>query len=155
MKKIIADVAVIIFSVVTATGVSAEEKGNALAEKGYVGNVGMSVTPCLGLGADITTSHGYSFGNGLWMGGGLGISFTSDYGIFVPVFTEVKYTFMKNDKVSPFLECRLGCMTDLDKTFMTCTPGFGVDINRFSIFTSASLWTGGMKTFNIGFNWNF
>lgn len=63
----------IIFSVVTATGVSAEEKGNALAEKGYVGNVGMSVTPCLGLGADITTSHGYSFGNGLWMGGGLGI----------------------------------------------------------------------------------
>lgn len=156
IKKIIAYVAVIVFSVVTATGVSAEEKGNALAEKGYVGNVGMSITPCLGWGADISTSHGYSFGNGLWMGGGLGVSFASEYdGFMMPFFTEVKHTFMRNDEASPFVDCKLGCMTNFDAACLTFTPSFGVDIGRFSVFAQANILEIGVRIYGIGFCWNF
>ena len=53
--------------------------GNKLANDGYVGNVAVSVTPQIGFGVDITTSHGYSFGNGLWMGGGAGVSIAGGY----------------------------------------------------------------------------
>ena len=134
---------------------AAQDKGNALTQKGYVGNVGLSITPCMGLGADVTTAHGYSFGNGLWMGGGVAICFFSDIdGTWMPVYTGVKYTFMKDEKISPFLDCRLGCMTNLDDTFLMFNPGFGVDIDRFSIFGSAGLW-GDIKVFNIGFYFNF
>ena len=152
MKRLVTIVAAALLTV----SVSAESKGNALSEKGYMGSIGLAVTPCLGWGADVTMSHGYSFGNGLWMGGGLGASFAAEYdGFMVPFFTEVKYTFMRNDEVSPFVDCKLGCLTDFDATFLTFTPSFGVDIGRFSVFAHANMWEIGVRTYGVGFCWNF
>ena len=129
--------------------------GNRLSNEGYVGNIGLSVSPQMGLGVEVTSSHGYSFGNGLWMGGGLGVSMASAYdGIYIPIYTEAKYTFMKDKKVSPFLDCKLGFMTNLDDLYTLISPGFGVDINRFSVFAVYNAWSG-VRTFNLGCAFNF
>jgi len=109
---------------------------NPLSRTGYVGNVSLSVTPQPGMvGVDVTTSHGYSFGNGIWMGGGVGaaITFESD-GILLPIFAEAKYSFMPEKKASPFIDCRVGYMTNFEATYLFFSPMAGVDINRFSIF---------------------
>ncbi len=129
--------------------------GNPLAKQGYVGNVSVSVTPVLGVGVDVLTSHGYSFGNGLWMGGGAGVSFAGVYdGIFIPVFTEAKYTFMRERKASPFLDCRFGIMTDVEDTYLQVSPSAGVDINRFSIYAVYNIWSA-VRTYGLGFAFNF
>lgn len=135
-------------------GVSAVA-GNRLAKEGYVGNVSLSVTPVLGVGVDVITSHGYSFGNGLWMGGGAGVSFAGVYdGIFIPIFTETKYTFMKDRKASPFLDCKFGFMTNMDDIYLQCSPSFGVDINRFSVYGVYNIWSA-VRTYGLGFAFNF
>lgn len=141
--------------IVFAESASANGKGNALSEKGYVGNVGMSVSASMGIGADIFTSHGYSFGNGLWMGGGTGLAFPSAYDVFLPLYTEVKYSFMTDAKASPFLGAKVGFMTNFDDTLTILNPAFGVDLDRFSIFASVGLGLVSMRTYSLGFYWNF
>ena len=130
-------------------------RGTALVEKGYVGNVGVSVSAGLGVGADLFTSHGYSFGNGLWVGGGTGLSFPSPYDLFLPLYSEVKYTFLADRNASPFLSARVGGMTNFDECRMILCPAFGVDISRFSVFVTSNLGLVSMRTFGVGFCWNF
>jgi len=128
---------------------------NPFSRTGYVGNVGLSVTPQLGLGVDVTTSHGYSFGNGLWMGGGAGISFASVYdGVFIPVYAEAKYSFMPEEKVSPFIDCRLGYMTNFEDLYLLAAPSAGVDIKRISVFVQLNC-RAGVRTFNLGAAFHF
>jgi hypothetical protein len=147
----------VILAVVTAfaVDVSAQNNRNALLEKGYVGNVGFSVTPVLSIGVDIFTSHGYSFGNGLWVGGGTGFSMINPYDPFLPLFTELKYTFIPKARFSPFLDAKAGFMTNFEDTVMMFNPTIGIDISRFSVFASANLMTIGARTYSIGFYWNF
>lgn len=147
----------VILAVIAATvvDVSAQNNRNSLLEKGYVGNVGFSVTPFLGIGADLFTSHGYSFGNGLWIGGGTGLSMISPYDPFLPLFAELKYTFIPKAKVSPFLSAKAGLMTNFEDMVMMFNPALGIDISRFSIFASANLMAVGARTYSIGFYWNF
>ena len=129
--------------------------GNRLARDGYVGNISLSVTPQMGLGVDITTSHGYSFGNGLWMGAGAGVSLMGACdGFFIPIYTEAKYSFMKDEKASPFLDCKFGVMTNTESTYRLFSPAAGVDINRFSIYALYNMWSQ-VRTFNIGVAFNF
>lgn len=126
---------------------------NPLSDKGYAGNVGLSITPQMGFGAEISTSHGYSFGNGLWMGGGIGIIAASNLdGAMLPVFAEAKYTFFKDEKASPFIDCSLGYITDLDDVYTLFSPAAGVDINGFSVFVK--YWST-FKSVSIGFRYNF
>lgn len=155
MKKIVALFFIVVFTAVIAESASAKGEGNALAEKGYVGNVGMSVSASFGLGADLFTSHGYSFGNGLWMGGGTGLAFPSMYDVFLPLFTEVKYSFITNQMASPFVSAKVGFMTNLDETLTIINPAFGVDLDRFSIFATVGLGLVSMRTYSLGFYWNF
>ena len=129
--------------------------GNKLTNEGYVGNVAVSVTPQMGFGVDVTTSHGYSFGNGLWMGGGAGVSIAGGYdGILVPIYTEAKYSFMTDKKASPYLDCKFGVITDAENLFVMFSPTVGVDINRFSIFALYNMWSQ-VRTFNVGVAFNF
>ena len=136
--------------------------GNKLTKVGYMGNIGVTAS-IQGPGCDVTTSQGYSFGNGLWMGGGIGVSFSDHYGcIYVPVFAEVKYSFTPEKKVSPFVDCRLGYMTELDHMFGYISPAIGIDIDRFSAFTSYDILsnqskksTWDLKTVHFGFAFNF
>ena len=131
------------------------KKGNLLADRGYVGNVGVSVSGGLGVGVDLFTSHGYSFGNGLWVGGGTGLSFPSPYDLFLPLYSEAKYSFLADRNVSPFLSARVGGMTNFDECHMILCPSLGVDISRFSVFATSNLGLVSMRTFGVGFCWNF
>lgn len=135
--------------------VSARDRGNLLAEKGYVGNVGVSVSAGFGIGADLLSSHGYSFGNGLWIGGGSGLSFPSPYDLFLPLYSEVKYSFCAERRVSPFLSARLGAMTNFEDALMILSPALGVDIKRFTVFATMNLGLVSMRTYGLGFCWNF
>ena len=93
----------------------------------------------------IASSHGFSFGNGLYVGGGVGFgaeltkqadtsesSWNASY--FVPVFADIKYSFMKT-LASPFVSLRGGAIADITnlgvRTF--ASPAVGLDIARFSL----------------------
>lgn len=86
----------------------------------------------------ITSSHGYSFGNGLYIGGGAGfaaefISGSDATTYLVPVFADIKYSFI-NMLASPFVSLRAGGYADVTnsgiRTF--ANPALGLDIGRFS-----------------------
>ena len=109
----------------------------------------------------ITSSHGFSFGNGLYVGGGAGFgaeltknpvatasvaddvidpeysyspesNWNASY--FVPVFADIKYSFMKT-LVTPFISMKGGVIADITnkgiRTF--ANPAVGLDIARFSM----------------------
>ena len=148
-------IACAIFSSTIAAAGTSGVSGNVLAEKGYAGNAGLSVSAGLGIGADLFTSHGYSFGNGLWIGGGTGLSFPSPYDLFLPLYSEIKYSFLADRRVSPFLSARVGGMTNFDECRMILCPAFGVDISRFSVFATSNLGLVSMRTFGVGLCWYF
>ena len=93
----------------------------------------------------ITSSHGFSFGNGLYVGGGAGFgaeltkkaktpesNWNASY--FVPVFADLKYSFTKT-VVTPFVSLKGGAVADITnkgiRTF--ANPAIGLDIARFSL----------------------
>ena len=93
----------------------------------------------------ISSSHGFSFGNGLYVGGGAGFgaeltknidtpesNWNASY--FVPVFADIKYTFTKT-QVSPFVSLKGGAIADItNKGIRTyANPAVGLDIARFSL----------------------
>ena len=92
----------------------------------------------------ITSSHGFSFGNGLYVGGGAGFgaeltkqaytlqsNWNASY--FVPVFADIKYSFSKT-LAAPFVSLKGGAIADITnkgiRTF--ANPAVGLDIARFS-----------------------
>ena len=106
----------------------------------------------------ITSSHGFSFGNGLYVGGGVGFaaqltntsartvdedidpeySYTPESNwkatYYVPVFGDIKYSFIDR-LVSPFISAKLGAYADVTNSGIRTlfNPSIGVDIARFSI----------------------
>ena len=93
----------------------------------------------------MTSSHGLSFGNGLYVGGGAGFgaeltketetpesNWNASY--FVPVFADIKYSFSKT-LAAPFVSLRGGAIADISnlgvRTFVS--PAVGLDIARFSL----------------------
>ena len=109
----------------------------------------------------ITSSHGFSFGNGLYVGGGAGFgaeltknstsmanvedevidpeySYTPETNwnasYFAPVFADIKYSFTKT-QVAPFVSMKGGAIADITnkgiRTF--ANPAIGLDIARFSL----------------------
>ena len=84
----------------------------------------------------ISTSHGRSYGNGLYVGGGAGFYAIMDVNTtyYTPVFAEVKYSFI-NRLASPFVSTKVGGLIDITnsgiRTFIN--PALGIDIARFSI----------------------
>ena len=107
----------------------------------------------------ITSSHGFSFGNGLYVGGGAGFgaemtknttasivhdvtgpeySYTPESNwnasYFVPVFADIKYSFTKT-LTSPSVSLKGGAVADITnkgiRTF--ANPAVGLDIARFSL----------------------
>ena len=107
----------------------------------------------------IASSHGFSFGNGLYVGGGAGFgaeltkntaarvsndviapeyTYTPDSNwnasYFVPVFADIKYSFTKT-RASPIVSLRGGAIADITimgvRTF--ASPAVGLYIARFSL----------------------
>lgn len=106
--------------------------------RGYRANVELSCGIAQQWG--ISTSHGFSFGNGLYVGGGTGFAaeFVPDYkskpSFLVPVFADIKFDFI-DKAVTPFVGFRAGELIDLTDSEgrWFISPCAGVDISRFSI----------------------
>jgi len=145
MKKLfVIALAMVCFSAFTASADSYAYK------QGYRGNVGLGISNFQGENlingfVVLETNHGYSFGNGLYVGGGIAVhSSTGTNANFalVPLYAECKYNFL-NCLVSPFVDARLGANvatvqnTDTDvvagKMGFMASPMIGVDIWRFSL----------------------
>ena len=112
-------------------------------DRGYRADIELSWTAKSVWG--IASSHGFSYGNGLYVGGGAGFgaeltkqadnlesNWNASY--FVPVFADIKYSFMKTH-ASPFVSLRGGAIADITnlgvRTF--ASPAVGLDIARFSL----------------------
>ncbi len=83
----------------------------------------------------MTTSQGYSFGNGAYVGLGLGAGFDLDGSVYIPLFMDAKYNFIDN-KVSPFASVRTGIRfsPEVDSYISWgFSLGGGVDFGRFSV----------------------
>lgn len=87
-----------------------------------------------------STSHGYAFGNGLYVGGGAGFSaeyvpdLKSDATMMTPVFADIKFSFL-NCLASPVLSLRAGSYIDVTNIGLRAfvNPAIGVNIGRFTI----------------------
>ena len=93
-----------------------------------------------------STTHGYNFGNGLFLGGGTGISFNKwkmngvDNRILIPVYADIKYSFM-NKLASPFVELKAGGLLDCSAIGLgyMIRPSVGVDIWKFSLHVGVDI----------------
>lgn len=133
------------------------KKGQRLAEKALKPDYMANVSYNRGYRADIelswadksvwgiTSSHGFSFGNGIYVGGGAGFgaeltkntvtpesNWNASY--LVPVFADIKYSFL-NTLATPFVSLKGGAVADITnkgiRTF--ANPAVGLDIARFSL----------------------
>ena len=152
MKKIITIICAIAFS---GVALSAQNNADNIYEKSqkpaYMVNVGYN----RGYRADvelswenkslwgITSSHGFSFGNGLYIGGGAGFwadmtknedATGSNHSYLTPVFADIKYSFTKT-LVSPFVSMKGGAIADItnEGIRLFANPAVGIDIARFSL----------------------
>ena len=93
----------------------------------------------------IASSHGFSFGNGLYVGGGAGFgaeltknavtpesNWNASY--LVPVFADIKYSFLRTF-ATPFVSLKGGAVVDITNRGLRtyANPAIGLDIARFSL----------------------
>lgn len=112
-----------------------------LYNRGYKANIQASVLFANNSElSSISSSHGYSFGNGLYLGGGTGIVYSPIHKlnvknqIIIPFFGEIKYSFLKNSIVSPFVDVVAGGAYNYSSygTGYLLKPSVGLDVWRFS-----------------------
>lgn len=85
----------------------------------------------------LATVHGYSWGKGVFIGGGVGYNFARNSGAkYASLFADAKYNMNAND-VSPYIDTRVGHNfykeneNDLGGMFISVSGG--IDYNRFSL----------------------
>lgn len=155
MKKTIVT---IVSCIVLAFSANAQEETvtakNTAHKQGYHFNVE------LGMGVDnqmyFSTSHGYNFGNGLFVGGGAQFMERWDNEWFdgtsksiTPVFGEVRYSLL-NSLFSPYFDFRAGAAINItdENVGAMIVPSVGLDISCVSLgvgytwITGKSQWNG-------------
>lgn len=151
MKK-----SIIAFFVATAAlicGAKAQAQNtNTYFKKGYTFDIELSVANNFDESA-FTTSHGYSFGNGLFIGGGLGFEYVrSDAAYMTPVFAELKWSWF-DFIASPYVDARVGYMvTNNNHNSFYFSPSVGLDVSKVSLFVGWDIipsYNGGFK-FGVG-----
>ena len=108
--------------------------------KGYRGSVEIGNYAVFGKDkygglAQISVTQGYSFGNGAFVGLGLGIATDLGGSPIIPLYMDAKYNFI-NGKVSPFASVRTGLRfspTHSEYLSVGIALGGGVDFGRFSV----------------------
>ena len=143
MKKILICTAM---TVMICSSVCAQE--NKAFKKGYRGGLELEnmvlvnkddQTAALG----VTTFHGYSYGNGMYVGGGLGLVselYVSDIER-AQLFVESKYNFV-DGHVSPFAQLRTGLEFNAwnnNRIGLFLSPAMGIDFSRFTLRISYRL----------------
>ena len=142
MKKIFM-MTIALLGIVSAS--MAEENKNPHFDKGY--NADVTLLATTNNIFHINTSHGYAFGNGLFVGGGAGFGAEwSAEGIkgephYTPsLFVDARWS-MLNTKFSPFVDVKATQYIDLTEgaTNYGLTPTIGLDINHFALGVGYSL----------------
>lgn len=146
MKKTIISAIVAMSAIVGTTYASAQEK-NSWYKKGYSFDVELSTAREFDQNI-FSTSHGYSFGNGLFIGGGAAFEYNVDDDKYMtPVFTEARWSIL-NKTISPYIDARVGYMIiDNHKNSFYFSPTIGLDIWKFSAFIGADV----LPNYNNGF----
>ena len=118
--------------------VDAQTKDYVDYERGYRADIAVSTS--ISEQYTLSTSHGFSFGNGLYVGGGVGftaetfLNFEDAPHYLVPLFADVKYTFL-NKRVSPFVSARVGGVfnTEYKMNRMLINPMVGISVRHFTV----------------------
>lgn len=133
---------IIIALLCAACGVVRAEEGsvNHYHKKGYVGNVELTAGATFDTAiaeTGVQTTHGYSYGNGLFTGFGAGCSFRFDApsNFAFPAYVDFRYSPVDGG-VSPFVDLKLGTIWHLgdEGSGLFVSPSFGLDISRYSFF---------------------
>lgn len=113
---------------------------NRYFTKGYEGNIGLV---CDSDFTGFTTSHGARFGNGLYIGGTLGVDVLGfmDGTPSIPIMAEFRCHFLKNSTISPYVSAGLGGGFSLSRDFepfsFLSQLNVGVSVDSWSIFVGA------------------
>ncbi len=137
MKKFIAMFALAL-GVMGAQAQDETTKDYVNYERGYRADIQLSTS--VSEQYSITTSHGFSFGNGFYLGGGVGftaetfLNFEDAPHWLVPLFADAKYSFL-NKRVSPFVAARVGGVfnTEYKMNRMLINPMVGIDVRHFTV----------------------
>lgn len=151
MKKIIS---IVISFGVTIVTMSAQN--SSAFQHGYHGSVSLSGN--IGInkgipnnGIELSTSQGYNFGDGVYMGGGVGLNIALNGELSsIPIFYEMKYN-MIDWKISPYISCLIGTsILDLDGPNLAflASPRIGFDYRKVSICTGYRCEAGEMNKFH-------
>ena len=128
------------------TDASAQEK-NSWFKKGYSFDVSIASARPFDQNM-VSTTHGYSFGNGLFVGGGMGFEYSVKDNLFLtPVYAEGRWSIL-NTIVSPYIDARVGYMVVANRRdSFYFSPTVGLDIWKFSLFVGCDV----LPTYNTGF----
>ena len=134
MKKFFTTLALVL----GVLSVDAQTKDYVDYERGYRADIAVSTS--ISEQYTLSTSHGFSFGNGLYVGGGVGftaetfLNFEDAPHYLVPLFADVKYTFL-NKRVSPFVSARVGGFfnTEYKMNRMLINPMVGINVRHFTV----------------------
>lgn len=154
MKRVITLVALLI-GITSAT--TAQNNENKWFDKGYTFNVELSATDISIF--HITSSHGWAFGNGLFVGGGAGFGAEWADGKvegtphYVPsLFVNARWSIL-NKGVSPFVDLKAGQYIDLadKKATYGINPSVGLDFGQFSLAIGYSMREQNLMQVRVGF----
>ena len=111
------------------------QTGNPMYEKGYSGNISFVAAQGYRFKAMLLTSHGYRFGNGCFIG--IGTGFTSDFTktMELPLFMDIRYSFLKNSDTSPFLGLKTGYVLEMGffRNGFIASPEIGFGIGKMTV----------------------
>lgn len=141
----------IAFLFLSCAVLSAQE--SRMFRRGYRGNVEIGNYAVFGKDkvggiAQLTTTQGFSFGDGAFVGAGFGMGVDLNQEIFFPLFLDAKYNFIDR-RTSPFAAVRTGLRYGLDDDYISygISLGGGVDFGRHSIRIGYEYSVSSMQTY--------
>ena len=121
----------------------ASAQNNRAFKKGYQGDIEIGNYAVFGKGKyggmiQVSSTHGYRLGNGMFLGAGFGLVYdiVAEAAPEIPVFMDAKYNFV-DASVSPYASVRTGVRFCGDYYYSMIQPfiavSAGVDVGRFSV----------------------
>lgn len=119
---------------ITKESIKSQRSGN---KAGYKGFIDLGYTFGVGdWGEDrmsFSTSHGYQFNPYLFAGIGIGANYYFDSELFaIPIFAHIRANFIDN-KVSPYVDFKIGYSPNLDFEGFYMSPSIGCKIGAFNV----------------------
>ena len=126
MKNIIITLNIVLAFIISS--VSSNAQDNPYYKRSYIGSVELTAGGYIynPINANLYTTHGIAYGNGLYTGIGTGYNIDQDS---FPLYLEGRYSFIDN-VVSPFVSARIGAM--LGSSGLYASPAIGIDFGKWS-----------------------